>query len=55
MAPFSDRDYQMEVDRMINEGLGGGVISNDLDESKLELYPQNTAIPENQPLLNDKT
>ncbi|MCR6106796.1 hypothetical protein HXA34_10905 [Salipaludibacillus agaradhaerens] len=29
MAPYKDRDrYFLDVDRMINEGLGGGTVNN---------------------------
>ncbi|AIF45531.1 hypothetical protein [Virgibacillus sp. SK37] len=53
MAAFTDHDNHMEVDRMINEGLGGGFISNDYDVRRFEVYPQPTPIPNSSPQLHD--
>ncbi|MBD1221201.1 hypothetical protein [Virgibacillus halodenitrificans] len=54
MAAFSDRDDQLEVDRMINEGLGGGFIIHDYDVKRLEVYPRDTPLTKNSPQFQDR-
>ncbi|WP_156520670.1 hypothetical protein [Oceanobacillus sp. Castelsardo] len=42
-----DMDYMLEVDRMINEGLGGGMIVYDYQRQQLEVPDKNQSRKKN--------
>lgn len=42
-----DMDYMLEVDRMINEGLGGGMIEHDYQQQQLEVPDKNQSRKKN--------